>query len=647
MTKNIHKVSFASLLVTLGIVFGDIGTSPLYVFTAITKGNNFDPELIYGSLSCIVWTLFLIATLKYVFLALNADNQGEGGIFSLYALLRKTKKPKWIIYPTLIGCATLISDGFITPAISISSAVEGLALTHEGFPTLPVVCGIIIALFAIQQFGTKSIGRFFGPIMLMWFILIGILGLRHLWANPQVLMAINPMYAVRFIVEYPSALWILGAVFLCTTGAEALYADLGHCGKKNIRISWGFVLSMLLLSYFGQAAFCLSQGPGFKTDSVFYASVPEPMLLVTITIATVAAIIASQALISGIFTLVSEAIKLKLWTNLRIRYPSTMKGQVYIPLINSFLMVGCLIVVLLFKKSIYMEAAYGLAITIDMLMTSLLLGYLMVLRAKKGWIPVALLFVLFVTIEGIFLISNTDKIVHGGWFTLLVSLLLSVLLVFHHTAKKIRNRVAEYIRFDQITPMLQDVSNDKDIPYLATHLVYPTRSSRSDLIDTTIVHSLFQMKPKRALVYWFVHIDITNEPYGIQYKSQMLIPKKSYYIHFKIGFKEPHLMDNMMRSVYQDMISSGELDKGKAFKSLEKYNTPADFKYVLINSRVATDNHLSVFEMLSVRVYRFLKSMGLSAIEDFGLDSSNSLEERIPINVAPREKISVIKMLKK
>ena len=642
-----HKVSYGSLLITLGIVFGDIGTSPLYVFTAITKGQYFDPSLIYGSLSCIVWTLLLIATLKYIFLALNADNQGEGGIFSLYALLRKSKKTKWIVYPTLIGCATLISDGFITPAISISSAVEGLAIAHDRFPTLPLVCGIIIALFAIQQFGTKNIGKFFGPIMLTWFVLIGILGLRHVWANPQVLLAVNPMYAIHFIIAYPGALWILGAVFLCTTGAEALYADLGHCGKNNIRLAWFFVLAMLLLSYFGQAAFCLQQNSGFQTDSVFYASVPQSMLLVTISIATIAAIIASQALISGIFTLVSEAIKLKLWINLRIRYPSTMKGQVYIPLINGFLMAGCLIVVLLFKKSIYMEAAYGLAITIDMLMTSLLLGFLMMLRAKKGWLPIALLFALFITIEGIFLISNIDKITHGGWFTLLVAVLLSMLLIFHHTARKIRNRVVEYVRFDHIIPMLEDVSNDTDIPYVATHLVYPTRSARSDLIDATIVHSLFHMRPKRALVYWFVHIDITNEPYGIQYRSQNLIPGKSFYIHFRMGFKEPHLMDNMMRSVYHDMVISGELNNKKAFKSLEKYNTPTDFKYILINSRVATDNHLSVLEMLSIRIYRFLKSTGLSAIENFGLDSSNSSEEKIPVNVGPREKMSIIKLIKK
>lgn len=644
--KDIHKVTPAALLVTLGIVFGDIGTSPLYVLTAITKGQHFNAELLLGSLSCIFWTLMLIATLKYVILALNADNQGEGGIFSLYALLKKTKRSKWIIYPTLIGCAALISDGFITPAISISSAIEGVALKNGNFPTLPVVCTILIVLFSIQQFGTKSIGGLFGPFMLLWFLLIGALGFWHLWSYPQVLWALDPTYAIRFVADYPGALWILGAVFLCTTGAEALYTDLGHCGKKNIRIAWVFVMAMLLLSYFGQAAFCLKQGPGFTTDSVFYATVPEKMLLPTIIIATIAAIIASQALISGIFTLVSEAIKLKLWTNLRIRYPSTLKGQVYIPFINGFLLAGCLLVVLLFKKSTNMEAAYGLAITINMLMTSLLLGYLLIITSKRAWIFYALLFAMFVGIESIFLVANTDKIANGGWFTLLVSTILSLLLIFHHIAKKLRNRVAEYTRFDKILPILEDVSNDGEIPYLATHLVFPARTPKNSLVDTTIVHSLFNMRPKRALVYWFVHIDITNEPFGIHYTTHQLIAQKAYYLSFKLGFKEPHLIDPMVRLVFRDMLDAGELENQHAYKSLGKHNLPPDFKYVLINSRVATDNHLSVIEVLAIRIYRLLKSVGLNAVEDFGLDSSNSVEENIPINVAPREKLNVSKLLK-
>jgi KUP system potassium uptake protein len=629
---------------TLGIVFGDIGTSPLYVFTAITQGKNFDPLLIMGSMSCIFWTLILIASVKYIYLALNADNQGEGGVFSLYALLRKTKS-KWIIYPALIGCATLISDGFITPAISISSAIEGLDILYEGIPTLPIVCGILIALFLIQQFGTKKIGIIFGPVMFIWFSTLGVLGLNQLLSNPTVLKAINPVYAFEFLVQYPSALWILGAVFLCTTGAEALYSDLGHCGKKNIRIAWVFVLTMLLLNYFGQAAFCLSLEKGISLKSIFYASVPNSVLPLIIVIATVATIIASQALITGIFTLVNEAIKLKLWTNLRVKFPSSHKGQIYIPVINYFLLAGCLLVVFLFKKSANMESAYGLAITIDMLMTSLLLGYLLLTKYKNRKTIIILAFVVIIIVEGSFFISNLNKIAHGGWFTLLLATLLFTLLLFYHKARKLRGKVAEYQKLEQIKPLLLDVINNSRIPFMSTNLVFLTRSSRTNFIDVTIAHSLFYSRPKKAGIYWFLHIVVTDNPYGISYNTKTIIPHKCFYVKLNLGFKEPHLIDHMMRKIQHDLTETGEIsDKNIFFENVEN-NIPADFKYVLINSRVATDNHLSIMEIFAVRIYRLLKATGLSAMDDFGLDATNSIEEKIPINVAPIEKINVIRIL--
>lgn len=643
MNTPVQKVSAISLLMTLGIVFGDIGTSPLYVFTAITQGKNFDALLIMGGMSCIFWTLILIATVKYIYLALNADNNGEGGIFALYALLRKTKS-KWIIYPALIGCATLISDGFITPAISISSAVEGLDILYDGIPTLPIVCGIIIALFLIQQFGTKSIGVLFGPVMFVWFATLGVLGLNQLLKNPDALRAISPMYALEFLMMYPSALWILGAVFLCTTGAEALYSDLGHCGKKNIRITWIFVLSMLLLNYFGQAAFCLTLKKETSITSVFYATVPSGFLPYIIGIATIATIIASQALITGIFTLVNEAIKLKLWTNLKVKYPSTHKGQIYIPFINYFLLAGCLLVVFLFKKSANMESAYGLAITIDMLMTSVLLGYLLLIRYSKVKIPIILIFIVFLVVEGTFLLSNLNKIVHGGWFTLLLAILLFTLFLFYHKARQLRSRVAEYQKLEQITPLLSSVCNDPSIPFMATNLVFPTRSSRTNYIDVTIAHSLFYTQPKKAALYWFLHIDVTNDPYGVSYRAQSIIPRKCFFIKLNMGFKEPHLIDTIMKEIHQDLILSGEIEGKNIFYHTSQNRIPADFKYVLINSRVATDNHLSLQEIFAVRIYRLLKSTGLTAMDDFGLDSSNSIVEKIPINVAPVEKLNVVRI---
>lgn len=642
MKIDLKKVSALSLLMTLGIVFGDIGTSPLYVFTAITQGTNFDPLLILGSLSCIFWTLIIIASTKYIYLALNTDNHGEGGIFALYALLRKTKS-KWIIYPALIGCATLISDGFITPAISISSAVEGLNMIHEGIPTLPIVCGIIISLFLIQQFGTKKIGILFGPVMFIWFATLGALGLNQLVRDPKVLHAVNPMYAFEFLVQYPSALWILGAVFLCTTGAEALYSDLGHCGKKNIRITWIFVLGMLLLNYFGQAAFCLSLEKGVSVDSVFYATVPQGFLPYAIGIATVSTIVASQALITGIFTLVNEAIKLKLWTNLKVKYPSTHKGQIYIPFINYFLMGGCLLVVFLFKKAANMESAYGLAITIDMLMTSTLLGYLLLIKYKNRKIGVIMIFIVFLAVEGTFFISNLNKIVHGGWFTLLLAAMLFTLLLYYHKAKLLRARVAEYQKIERIKPLLLKVNSDPSIPYMATNLVYPTRSTRANFIDVTVVHSLFHSQPKKAAVYWFLHIEVTDHPYGVTYNAQTIIPKKCYFVKLNMGFKEPHLVDYMMKKIHNDLVASKEIDGKNIFYPDLEDGIPPDFKYIMITSKVATDNHLSLQEIFTVRVYRLLKSSGLSAMDDFGLDTTNSIEEKIPINVAKIEKVKVVR----
>lgn len=640
MKTSIYKVSPLHLLVTLGIVFGDIGTSPLYVFSAISGGKNFDELLIMGSLSCIFWTLILITTVKYVYLALNADNHGEGGIFALYALLRRTKS-KWIIYPALLGCATLISDGFITPAISISSAVEGLSNISASIPAFPIVCTIIIILFFIQQFGTRRIGGLFGPVMLIWFLTIGSLGVYWILKNPAVLRAVNPMYAISFLQSYPEALLVLGAVFLCTTGAEALYSDLGHCGKKNIRITWIFVLSMLLFSYFGQAAYCLSLEDGVTVNSVFYSSVPKSIIPLIIIIATSATIIASQALITGVFSLVNEAMKLKLWPSLRVKYPSTHKGQVYIPGMNYFLMAGCLLVMFIFRKAANMEAAYGLTITIDMLMTSLLLGYLFFLHVKKRRAGVVLIFLIFISVEIIFLLSNLNKIVHGGLFTLILASLLFFLLLFYYKARKIRNRVVEYRKLEDIKPMLEEVQKDGSLPHISTNLVFPVRSSRFDLIDSTIVYSLFYMQPKRAAIYWFLHVEITDNPYGAEYSVHTIIPQKSFFIKVYLGFKEPHVIDYIMKTIHKEMIQSGEISVENIFESVSRFNIPTDFKYIFINSRVASDNQLTVTEMIAVRVYRLLKSIGFSVKEDFGLELSNTIEEKIPIDVAKTDRLKI------
>ena len=630
---NAKKLSAAGVLITIGIVFGDIGTSPLYVFKAILD-HGFNEAIILGGLSAVIWTLILLASIKYIYLALNADNNGEGGIFALFALL-KEKKLKWILIPALIGCATLLADGFITPAISISSAVEGVEAVIPGLPIPYIVSGIIVALFLIQQFGTASIGKIFGPIMIVWFALLAYLGMIHISDNPMVLKAFNPYYIFNMIQNVEGGFWVLGAVFLCTTGAEALYSDLGHCGKLNIRASWSMMSIVLVINYLGQAALCLKEGyVHVKGTNIFYAMVPANILPFVIVIATLATIIASQALITGVFTLMNEAIKLKLWTNLKVKYPTDHSGHIYIPFINWFLMAGCLLVIYVFGNSTRMEAAYGLAITINMVMTSMLLGVLLILRKPKLKYIYIVIFTIFIIIEFVFLLSNLGKIFDGGWFTLILSLIFFTLLFLYNKAKQLRKNITEYLPMNQVVPLLNSVRNDTTINFEATNLVYPTRSDSPQKLDSTVFYSLFQKRPRKAQVTWFLHLNITNEPWGVHYSVNEIIDKHCYYVSLNFGFKEEHRVEFMMRKIHDKMVEKGELTGKSVFNCVQdKINHP-DFKFIVLNSRIATDNLLTSFQIIFVKVYRFIKMTGLTPAEDFGLDKTNVVVEYVPISVA-------------
>ena len=634
MSGSYHKISFAGVLITIGIVFGDIGTSPLYVFQAITgQGSQLSRDFVVGGVSCVIWTLILLATIKYIYFALNADNKGEGGIFALYALL-KEKKAKWIVIPALIGCATLLADGFITPAISISSAVEGINNINPNVPVIPIIVGIIVALFSIQQFGTAFIGKAFGPIMILWFAYLAYLGAINILKNPSVLEAFNPYAAFNFVTNVPGGFAALGAVFLCATGAEALYSDLGHCGKGNIRISWGIVASILVFHYLGQAALCTSEHFTLKSGAtIFYSMVPENQLLFAVILATAATIIASQALITGVFTLLNEAIKLKLWTNLKVKFPSEHQGQIYIPFINWVLMIGCLLVISIFKKSSAMENAYGLAITINMVMTSALLALLLFLRNPKYRAFYTVLFSIFITIEGVFLLSNLGKIVSGGWFTLVLASAFFVLLFFYYKARQLRKNITEYLPMSASIPLLKAVRKDPGIVFEASNLVFPTRSPSHDKLDVSLYHALFGKKPRKAGIIWFMHIEILNEPWGVHYSVNELIDQECYYISIQYGFKEEHRTEYMMRKIHGKMVEKGELTNKSIFESIKNTAIPLDFKFVVLNSRIATDNRLTPFQQLSVRVYRFVKSTGLKPAEDFGLDKTNVEVDYIPISV--------------
>lgn len=663
MGKNINKVSAAGLLVALGIIYGDIGTSPLYVFDAIINGKAISEDLILGGLSCIIWTLTLQTTIKYVILTLRADNRGEGGIFSLFALVRRRRK--WLVIPAMLGGAALLADGMITPPISVTSAVEGLqqikAFSNvQQITIVYIVIGILCVLFFLQQFGTVSIGRLFGPIMLIWFTMLAVLGIAHIADSPAVFKAFNPVYAVKLLTLYPGGFWLLGAVFLCTTGAEALYSDLGHCGRGNIRISWIFVKTCLILTYLGQGAWLLSQTgtiyatpellktPSFIADNPgaiemikpFYAIMPQWFKLIGLVIATAAAIIASQALISGSFTLVNEAIRLNLWPRLKIVYPTEERGQLFIPGINLLLFIGCIGITLFFQSSGRMEAAYGLAITLCMIATSILFAnFLVSHRVTPAWIYLYLL--VYLTLEFCFLGANLIKFEHGGYVTLIVGGGLFMVMFIWYKARKIKNRYVEFVRMEHYLPLLQELSNDMTVNKYATHLVYLTSANNPKEIEHKIIHSILNKKPKRADIYWFVHVDTLDDPYTSEYTVETIIPNEVIRVEFRLGFRVEPRINLMFRKVVQDMVNNKEVNIVSRYESLQRNNVVGDFQFVVLEKFLSQDNELPFMEKVIMKLYFWVKEIGLSEERGFGLDPSNVMIEKFPLIVSPISNISL------
>ncbi|HSZ26307.1 MAG TPA: KUP/HAK/KT family potassium transporter [Cytophagaceae bacterium] len=632
---HVHKLSAAGLLITLGIIYGDIGTSPLYVMKAIIGENAISEVLVLGGLSCVFWTLTLQTTLKYVVLTLRADNKGEGGIFSLFALLRR-KNPK-LIWPAIIGGSALLADGIITPPISVASAVEGLRILDPEINTLPIVIFIIILLFLVQRFGTKFMGNSFGPIMTLWFLMLGILGLDQIVHNPIIFKAINPYYAYNMLVNYPNGFWLLGAVFLCTTGAEALYSDLGHCGRPNIRTTWIFVKTCLLLNYFGQGAWLLKYEGQQLLENPFFGIMPVWFIWIGITIATMAAVIASQALISGSYTLISEAIRLNLWPKVRIHYPTILKGQIYVPSINWLLMAGCIMVVFIFKESSHMEAAYGLAISITMLMTTLLLCYYLYTIKHVSFIWVMGCFLIYFAIEMSFLIANLKKFLHGGYVTLLIGGAIIIVMWIWYASRKIKNRLTEFVMLKDYHNMLIELSHDMSIPKYATHLVYLTSADNPNHIESKVMYSIFNKQPKRADVYWFVHIDVLDEPYTMEYKVDVILPNDLVRVDFRLGFRIEQKINLYFRKVVEDMVKNKEVDFTSRYTSLNKRNVIGDFKFVVLEKHLSNDNELSPLDQMIMDGHFFLKEISLSEPSAFGLDTSSVVEEKVPLVISPKE----------
>lgn len=626
---HLRRISSGGLLVALGIIYGDIGTSPLYVLKSIIGTKEISDDLILGALSCVFWTLTLLTTFKYVIITLRADNKGEGGIFSLYTLVRRTKG--WLIFPAMIGGSTLLADGLITPPISVSSAVEGLRLIYPSIQTIPIVITILSLLFFIQQYGTKIVGQTFGPLMLLWFGMLAILGITNIWGHWYIFNALNPYYAYKLLVMYPGGFWLLGGVFLCTTGAEALYSDLGHCGRGNIRVSWTYVKLALILNYFGQGAHLLTMR-GQKLNGVdpFYSLMPQWFLITGIIIATIAAIIASQALITGSYTLVAEAIRLNLWPKLKINYPTNQKGQMYIPAINWLLYFGCVAVVLYFKESSAMEGAYGVSIILTMLMTTLLLVHYFVLkRVNPALIWVYMFF--YFSLEGMFLFSNFSKFYHGGWVTIVIASCLIFIMWVWNEATHLKRAFTDFVKFDKYLPRLKDLSEDETVPKYATHLIYLSTSESEHFIEKKITYSIFRKFPKRADTYWFLHVTTTDEPYEMSYKVNPLIPGKVFRVDFRLGFRVEQRITGLFKQVVDEMVSRGEVDTISRFPSLRQHEIKGDVKYILIDRYLSQENYLPAYQKFIFDIYYLIKNISFREERAFGIDSGFVEIEHVPL----------------
>ncbi len=614
------------MLITLGIVFGDIGTSPLYVMASLLGKNVITRDLVYGGLSCIFWTLTIQATFKYIIITLRADNHGEGGVLSLYSLIKRVA-PQWTIYVAMLGCSALLADGMITPAISLTASVEGLKTLNDNVPVIPIVIVILIGLFTFQQFGTDKIGKSFGPIMLVWFSMLTILGLFAMSKHPGIVEAINPMYAYQILTTHPQAWVIVGAVFLCVTGAEAMYSDLGHVGRKNIQVTWIFVKSALLINYFGQGAWALStlEGQYLNGLNPFFELMPRWFVGTSVVIASLASIVASQALISGSFSLISEAVKLDTWFRVQILYPSKHRQQIFIPVINHILFIGSAVIVLYFQTSLAMEAVYGVAITVTMITTSLLLLFYLRRKLHWDWIRTGLLTALFLTVEIFFLSANMHKLAHGAGFTMALMFLFTLLMVMHYMAKHLLLRKKKFVDVHQYENIITDVSNDLAIPKYATNIVYLTSAYSIHRMEKQILKSIYQKQPKRADAYWLLHFNETETPFQQEYDFYEIVKGKIFRIDFNLGYKVKPNVKDMFTHALEDLQKKGVIDLSNKYESLRKYDVSADFLFIVMRNTFNLDSDTPISEVFLLNAYSILQRIEEPPEQYLGIDR-NSLQ---------------------
>lgn len=654
MSAKGHSLSVAGLLVALGIIYGDIGTSPLYVLKAIVGEESISELLVYGGVSCIFWTLTVQTSFKYIILVLRADNKGEGGVFSLYSLVQR--KGKWLFWIAMFGAASMLCDGMITPPISVSSAVEGLAgvngLEEIFVPgnriTIGVVVAILTMLFFFQRYGTRLVGFAFGPVMFVWFIMLATLGISQIMQHPEVFKALNPQYAYDLLTKYPKGFWLLGAVFLCTTGADALYSDMGHCGRKNIRATWGFVKIALVLNYLGQAAWLITeynQGSLYLDGrNPFYAIMPDWWLVPGIIIATMATFIASQAMITGAFTLVSEAVNLGFWPRIAVKYPTELKGQIYIPSVNWILWAGCMFVLIVFRESSEMEAAYGFFINITMLMTTFLLAYFLEFKLKWPVWLVGTLVALFLLVELSFLSANIVKL-SEAWMMVIVYIVVLHVMWITFMYRRLSNTFLQFVDLEKFVPILRTLSEDKEVPKFATHLVYLTKANFAHQVEQKIVESILSKTPKRADVYWFVHIDRTSEPYTREYEIEELADDLIIKVNIRLGFRIQPRVNNLFRYIVDEMVSKREFNIDAKPHPYTRYNANPDFKFVLLDKYISVDNELDLRESFITNAYVWMKNHSLHDIDAWGLEEADTLLEKVPLVVKASQKVRLCRVV--
>lgn len=657
MNDTNKKMTLAGLLITIGIVYGDIGTSPLYVMKSIIGENGglvaANRELIVGSISLIIWTVTLLTTIKYVAIALKATNHGEGGIFSLYALVKK--RAKWLVIPALVGGAALLADGTLTPAVTVTTSIEGLKNMKFG-SSIPVpnqatviviTVVILLLLFSIQVMGTSIIGKAFGPIMLVWFSFLGIIGLINLAHDWTLLEAFNPYWAIKVLFS-PSnkvGIFILGSIFLATTGAEALYSDVGHVGKMNIIGSWPFVFACLVLNYLGQGVWIL-QHTNYQASgdlNPFFEVVPTNLRFFAIILATVAAIIASQALVTGSFTLVAEASSLKFLPRMNIVYPSTEKGQIYIPAINKMLCIITIAVVFYFQTSEHMEAAYGLAITVTMLMTTILLFEYLGLKNTLFALR-SIFLAIFAFIEAMFFISSMTKFLHGGYVTVLIAGLIGLVMYIWYFGNKIRDqREAQnaYVRLDNYTEMLTNLSHDEEYPTYATNLVYMAKVKYNKFIKRDILYSILDKRPKRAKAYWFVTVNVTDEPYTAEYAINTYGTKNVINIQLYLGFKKQTSVNVYLRQIVHDLIEDGTIEAQPQEYTTTPGRNVGDFSFVIVSDVISPLTKLSTYERWMVELRVWLQNLSSNPASWFGLSYADTVVERIPLILGNQNQVSI------